>query len=110
MSDTPPPSAANAAGTDALADKDSANVAAVNDNDNDASTDASSNKDATDDNAFDDANNAVVDNNAMVNDTNNYAAVVGGNNNAAKNAVADAPTTNSTYVYIPANTSDSDQE
>ncbi len=73
-----------------------------------ASADASSDKDATDDNAFDDANYAVVDNIAAVDNANINTAVDEANNNAANDASADASTAAS--AYNPANSSDSDEE
>ncbi len=82
MCDTPPPSTANAAGTDAFANADSAKAAAVDEDNNDAGAAASSNVDAADDNGFDDANDGMFDNKAAVN--------VADNNPVGDDAVSNA--------------------
>jgi hypothetical protein len=117
MSDTPPPSAANAAGADAFADVDSAKAAAVNDDDNNAGAAASSDVDADDKDAFDNSNHAmfngkaavdVADNDAAGDNADSNAVVDNSKDDAVDDTAANVPAADS--AYVPADSSDSDKE
>ncbi len=110
MSNTSPPSTADAAGTDAFADADSAEAATIDDNDNDASAAASSDIDAADNDTFDNANAGVfkdkatvniADNNAAGNDADSNAAVDGADNDANSDAAVDDADKDAAMTLLP---------